>query len=428
MRLEIGACFADYGPPDFYKAASETFRDRTRLLPNGGIDNYTAGQPFPMLEITAEDPMAGAKWAWNVALRYQGAGFWAPFRTIDMVGRNGTGEPFVGEMWKAQLSFRSDLPEDGYTAPDAKGDFWVAGGSLSEPFDARFNAWRQYRDTDTLKKPELSDDLHAYLPNYRRVRRVSATDVEGVYMPSFSVGVVQATTIAGMGGGLGGGAAGGAAAAAAASSITTKRSGFEVLETRPLLYDFRLIGAKEVLTPINAARPGYPEAKDRDFGPWGLVRDRPLGSAPRRRDRRAQQEPRRRQPGGALRALHRCPDGDAALLHVLRFARRAHRRRDVRRPLERGAHRLSPVAGRFEAPDPRGRFRRRSVREHRGGRRLAPRILDHRLDPAGREDAEARALGEQSLEAALAGAPSTSARLQACGPERLSCAGPACAR
>ena len=26
MRLEIGACFADYGPPEFYRNATETFR------------------------------------------------------------------------------------------------------------------------------------------------------------------------------------------------------------------------------------------------------------------------------------------------------------------------------------------------------------------------------------------------------------------
>ena len=52
------------------------------------------------------------------------------------------------------------------------------------------------------------------------MRRVSAADIEGMYMPSFSVGVVQSSTISGMGGGLDGGAAGGAAAAAPASSIT----------------------------------------------------------------------------------------------------------------------------------------------------------------------------------------------------------------
>ena len=89
-------------------------------------------------------------------------------------------------------------------------------------------------------------------------------------MPSFSVGVVKPSTIAGIGGGMDGGAGGGAAAGAAATSITTKRSGFEVLETRPLLYDYRFVGVKDVLTPINASRPAYPEVKDRDFGPWGL--------------------------------------------------------------------------------------------------------------------------------------------------------------
>jgi hypothetical protein len=99
---------------------------------------------------------------------------------------------------------------------------------------------------------------------------VSGVDVEGLYMPSFSVGVVKATVIAGIGGGLDGGAASGAASGAAATSITTKRSGFEVLETRPLLYEYRLVGARDVLTPINASRPSYPEVTDRDFGIWGL--------------------------------------------------------------------------------------------------------------------------------------------------------------
>jgi hypothetical protein len=270
MRLEIGACFADYGPPEFYRSATETFRGRARLVPDGGIENYTAGQPFPMLEISPEDPEAGLKWAWNSTLRYQGAGLWAPFRTVDMVGRDGVGEPFVGEVFKAQLSFRADRAGDGYEVPGAKRNHWVSGGRLSEPFDARFHAWRQYRNVDHMKKASRSDDLHVYLPSYRRVRRVSGVDVEGMYMPSFSVGVVKPTVVAGIGGGVDGGAAGGAAAGAAASTITTKRSGFEVLDTRPLLYEYRLVGARDVLTPINAARPCYPEVKDRDFGPWGL--------------------------------------------------------------------------------------------------------------------------------------------------------------
>ena len=108
-----------------------------------------------------------------------------------MVGRDGKGEPFEGETFKAQLSFRADRANEGYTAPGANGNHWVAGGKLEEPTDAREHAWRQYRNVEHLKEPGRSDDLHAYLPNYRRVRRVSGVDVEGVYMPSFSVGVVK---------------------------------------------------------------------------------------------------------------------------------------------------------------------------------------------------------------------------------------------
>ena len=62
-------------------------------------------------------------------------------------------------------------------------------------------------------------------------------------MPSFSVGVVKPSALVGIGSGNdGGGAIGGAAA----SSLTTKRSGFEGLEMRPLLYEIKLVGVQDV--------------------------------------------------------------------------------------------------------------------------------------------------------------------------------------
>jgi hypothetical protein len=116
-----------------------------------------------------------------------------------------------------------------------------------------------------------SDDLHAYLPQWRRVRRLNANQVEGLYMPSFSVGVVQNQQIP-----LGGGTAGAGGVAGAASvggdggTIQTKRSGYEGLEFRPNLYDAKVVGLHDVLTPINLAAPVWPVSADRDFGPWGL--------------------------------------------------------------------------------------------------------------------------------------------------------------
>ena len=147
---------------------------------------------------------------------------------------------------------------------------WVAGGKFFVPQPAREFAWRQFRDVEHEAKQERSDDLHAYLPEWRRVRRLNAADVEGLYMPSFSVGTVQATTLA-VGGSPGsGGAAVSAGVSAGGGTLQTKRSGFEGLEARPLMYTHRILGVQDVLAPINGATPMYPAEKERGFGPWGL--------------------------------------------------------------------------------------------------------------------------------------------------------------
>lgn len=270
MQLVIGSCFSDYSPPDFYKSATAAHAGEAKLTSEGGLVDYTAGLPFPPDRIEPADPEAGLKWAWNFELRYQGAGFWGRFRTSDMVGRAGRAEPFVGDIFRAQTAFRADRDDHSFSVPGARGKHWVAGGTLLEPFDARHYSWRQYRDVEHMTEPERSDDLHAYLPDFRRVRRVPAGGVEGIYMPAFSVGVIKPQVVTGLGGGIEGGGAGAGVGAAIASSITTKRSGFEGLELRPLLYDIRVLGVQDVLTPINAHTPSYPTDPERDFGPWGL--------------------------------------------------------------------------------------------------------------------------------------------------------------
>ncbi|MCZ6783903.1 MAG: DUF1329 domain-containing protein [Proteobacteria bacterium] len=273
MRLEIGPCFADYSPPGFFTDATEAFKGKASLLENGGLQGYTAGLPFAPDTIDPAEPRAGLEWAWNVATRYQAAGFRGRFRISDMVGREGRAEPFEGQIFKIQLAHRADQAANGYRDKAARSKHWVAGGEFFMPFDAREYAWRQYRDVEHLEEVDRSDDLHAYLPDWRRVRRLGASGIEGIFMPSFSVGVVKPATIAGFG--AGGGSAGGAVSAAGAmgagaDAITTKRSGFEGMEIRPLLYDWEVKGVHDLLAPINAANPSYPELKDREYGPWGL--------------------------------------------------------------------------------------------------------------------------------------------------------------
>lgn len=274
MRLEIGPCFRDYGAPNFFDAATEAFAGNAKLLDNGGLEGYVAGLPFHPRAMAADDPEAGLKWLWNVEHRYQAAGFHGRFRMTDLLGRIGRAEPFEGEMFKIIVAHRSDLPDADYTMPGARNKHWVAGGLFYKPFDAREYAWRQFRDQEHQSKPERSDDLHAYLPQWRRVRRINANQVEGLYMPAFSVGVQpnqQLAVASGAGDSGTGGAMGAAGGVGGVSgSITAKRSGYEGLEIRPLLYRVKLIGLHDVLAPINAASPCYPDNPDRDFGPWGL--------------------------------------------------------------------------------------------------------------------------------------------------------------
>jgi hypothetical protein len=286
MRLEIGACFRDYSPPAFYQAASEKFRGQATVTADGGLESYTAGRPFPLGDLAPDDPQAGHKWAYNVEFRYQGAGFSGPFRIMDMVGRSHRGEPFEGEIFKWQLSFRADQAERGYKAKGAKQYHWVAGGLFFMPFAAREFAWRQYRDVEMLVDERRTDELHAYLPDMRRVRRISAVGSEGLYLPAFSVGVAPAQQLAVAGGGSSPGSAGGGiapgavggggmgsiggGAGAVADAIKPKRNGFEGLELRPMLYTYGVLGVRDIIAPINAENPSYPEDKERGFGGWGL--------------------------------------------------------------------------------------------------------------------------------------------------------------
>jgi hypothetical protein len=262
MRLEVGACFADYSPPAFYREAGEKFRGDAKLLPNRGLEGYTAGQPFLPDDIAEDDPQAGLKWAWNYQQRYQAAGYDADFRISDIVGVYGRAEPFLGNLYKVQIAHRADRTDDDYRAKGSKKLLWVAGGKMIEPFNARGHAWRQFRDLASETNPDRSDDLHAYIATARRVRRLSAAYIQGLYLPSFSVGVSALPSMDG--------ADAGGASSTRPDSVTPKRSGWEGLEIRPLRATWKVVGVQDVLTPINAANAMYPEEKARDFGVWGV--------------------------------------------------------------------------------------------------------------------------------------------------------------
>jgi hypothetical protein len=237
MKLVVGPCFRDYAPPAAFDAATEASRGKVTLNDDGGVDveGAFAGLPFAPDTIDPADPRAGARWAWNVQERHQGAGFRGRFRITDLSAHGGYADPFEGEVFKLLLMQRTDRPAQ------AKGF-----------------AWRQYRSLQNRREAALRDDLHGYRPEWRRVRRIPATDVEGLYAPAFRVELVA----------LGQNAV--PREAGADAEIDVARSGFEGLELRPILWSFRYVGQQDLLAPIDLAQPVWPEDADRDFGPSGL--------------------------------------------------------------------------------------------------------------------------------------------------------------
>ncbi|MBW2414250.1 MAG: DUF1329 domain-containing protein [Deltaproteobacteria bacterium] len=253
MQLEVGACFADYSPPGFFAEATDIFGGQARLLPNGGLENHVAGLPFPPHQIAVADADAGQKWAWNFERRYRAGGFRGRFRIEDLLGEHSKLEPFEGEIFQVQLGARADRPADGYRFPDSEKYAWAAGGRFSEPFLLNDFAWLQFRSAESQGDPRRTDDLHIWVPALSKIRRAPAGDLEGLFTPVAKVGV----------------ASGGSDKEKA--EVEPKRSGFEGLELRPLLYRFSVLGIQDVLTPINARRPVYPADDTHGFGPSALA-------------------------------------------------------------------------------------------------------------------------------------------------------------
>jgi hypothetical protein len=268
MQLEIGPCFRDYSPPASFAAATEKFRGQAHLLADGGLADHVAGLPFPPDAIARDDSQAGAMWAWNFVSRWRAAGFRGKFRTVDLIGSSGA-EPFEGEIWQRELGWRADRAADGYRIPDTGTLLWVAGGRFMEPFNAREFAWQQYRDVASAAEAARSDDLHMYVATMRRVRRVDSSGIDGLFVPSFSIGM-SAVDPSPKAQSAEASAALGNSNSADLTTISPKRSGFEGLELRPQFLVFRALGTQDVLAPINTVKAGYPAEPQRDFGPYGL--------------------------------------------------------------------------------------------------------------------------------------------------------------
>ena len=153
-----------------YREATEKYSSQVRLSPDGrDIVSYVAGAPFP--NIDDNDPHAGAKWMWNheQGPKYTdnvGVGW-----NVELVNERGERERFFGSnfwrrmMWRGRLVIdpKPVVPHDpaiGYT------EQW---GPLHDPNDLRGAGALNFR----YVSPDVPDDSYLYLPELRKVRRLS---------------------------------------------------------------------------------------------------------------------------------------------------------------------------------------------------------------------------------------------------------------
>ena len=153
-----------------YKEATEKFSSQVRLSPDGrDIVNYIAGAPFPIID--ENDLQAGAKWMWNheQGPKYTdnvGVGW-----NVELVNSRGERERFFGSsfyrrmMWRGRLVLdpKPVLPHEpaiGYT------EQW---GPLHDPADLKGSGALNFR----YVSPDVPDDSYLYLPELRKVRRLS---------------------------------------------------------------------------------------------------------------------------------------------------------------------------------------------------------------------------------------------------------------
>jgi len=238
MKLEIGPFDYDYSPSKEYLAATERYRGQPRIGPENSLENYTAGQPFPIAEIDCKtDPDAGAKIMWDFMTK-NGDGhahffysYWDRGEQLPLY-YEGTGQ-------SVKLSRRF---EEEYRAQD--GDLFrgekrtgAFGAEVEAPFDARGITLLTYRYKSHEKPPDeaRNDDTWVYVPTLRRVRRIStAQRTDAISGTDFTLDDLRSF-----------------------NGIVPQ-------------YEWSCIGERRMLAPMNTKVKAYPYDKDHSFGPYGL--------------------------------------------------------------------------------------------------------------------------------------------------------------
>ena len=229
----------DWPPP--YKTATEKYSPQVHLSADGTLQNYVAGQPFPLLD--PNDPQIASKIMWNFSFRplYSDD---ADLRDAEVASytANATGKPVdfftVGHFAFYNNIGRVEVPPVP-TDPDAAASgvrYRFGFYPLLEPSSLRGWGMIRFRHID----PKVEDNTWIFMPGSRRVRRESAAIL------SDAIGMLAGFGSHGSGGG-GYGPAGGTAYA----SVIDPDSYFG-FSAKIEDYNYKYLGEKEMLACAHA--------------------------------------------------------------------------------------------------------------------------------------------------------------------------------
>ena len=235
MSLKIGEFYKAYPISEGRGKASAKFGGQARIGPDNSLENFTMGRPFP--EIDPSDPQAGVKHAWNFHYKHdalEGRGHWL-FTYWD----NGDRLPlwFEGRGWAMRLANRPDHFETDGDIFNKEKRMGAGGFTVTGPPDYRgFIALGYgYKAGDKPRDERREVDVWVYIPDLRRVRRLS--------------GSRRTDPIAG-------------------TDMTSEDQGcFQGVRTE---FEWEYLGETDVLAPIDSEIKGYPLSDDANFGPTGF--------------------------------------------------------------------------------------------------------------------------------------------------------------
>jgi hypothetical protein len=234
MNLRIGEPYKEYPVSKERALATQKYGGQARIGRDESLENYTMGTPFP--EVDPLDPQAAVKHAWNFIYKHDALEGRASF--FFTYWDQGEQLPFwvEGVAWGVRLGNRPDFMEQGGDVFPQEKRAGAGGIKIDSPADLRgiLALGYRYKDLDKPRDEAREVDVWVYVPDLRRVRRIS--------------GSRRTDSVAGT------------------DASGEDWRGFNGVVTH---FTWEYLGEVDVLAPMDSQLRGYPYSKEENFGPTG---------------------------------------------------------------------------------------------------------------------------------------------------------------